>query len=142
MSGPPAASLAAMYQETLLAHYRAPQNRRVLADATARGAHRNPLCGDDLEVAVRCDGDLLTEVAFQGRGCSLATASASLLTEAVRGLTVRDARALADAVDAMLEGDASVSLPAALDPLRSVAPFPARHGCVRMAWQALRGALG
>ena len=94
-----------------------------------------------LEVAVRIDGDVLADVAFQGRGCSIATASASLLTLVVTGTSVREARATADAVDAMLTGDAGAALPDALAPLRSVAPFAARHGCVRMAWQALRDAL-
>lgn len=136
-----AATLTAMYQEALLSHYRAPKNRRVLPDATRRGAHRNPLCGDDLEVAVRLDGDVLADVAFQGRGCSIATASASLLTLAVTGLSVRDARAAAMSVDAMLAGDGASTLPDVLAPLRSVAPFAARHGCVRMAWQALRAAI-
>lgn len=131
-----------MYQDALLSHYRAPTNRRVMPDATSRGVQRNPLCGDDLEVAVRLDGDVLADVAFQGRGCSIATASASLLTLAVTGIAVRDARATADALDAMLAGDDAPSLPDVLAPLRSVAPFGARHGCVRMAWQALRAALG
>lgn len=131
-----------MYQEALLSHYRAPKNRRVMTDATARGVHRNPLCGDDLEVAVRLDGGVLADVAFQGRGCSIATASASLLTLAVAGASVRDARATADTLDAMLAGDEAPTLPEELAPLRSVAPFAARHGCVRMAWQALRAAIG
>jgi nitrogen fixation NifU-like protein len=135
-----AALLSAMYQDTILSHYRAPHNRRALDGATAEGRRKNPLCGDEIRVQLRLEGDVVTDVAFGGRGCSIATASASMLTDAVRGATTRDALALASAVDAMLQGRATM-LPEALDALRGVAGFPARHGCATMPWAALRDAL-
>lgn len=135
-----AASIAAMYQEALLAHYRAPHNRRALTDASGEASYRNPVCGDEILVQVRVTGDVIADAAFGGRGCSIATASASMMTEAVRGLRVADAAALGEAVERML-GGAPVELPALLDPLRGVAPFAGRHGCARMPWQALRDAL-
>jgi nitrogen fixation protein NifU and related proteins len=145
------ASIAAMYQEALLAHHRAPHNRRVIDAPTAVGARKNPVCGDEITVMVSVAADAVQDVAFTGRSCSIATASASMMTDAVAGLTVGEALAVADAVDRMLHavgaGGASgvdavpEPLPDALTPLRGVAPFPGRHGCAMLPWQALREAL-
>ncbi|WP_461414703.1 Fe-S cluster assembly sulfur transfer protein SufU [Gemmatimonas sp.] len=134
------ASIAAMYQEALLAHHRAPHNRRELPDATSRASHKNPVCGDEITVMVKITDGLVVDVAFSGRGCSIATASASMMTDAVRGMPVHDALPVIDAVERMLNG-ATVELPSVLTPLRGVAPFAGRHGCARMPWQALREAL-
>ena len=138
---PTAASIAAMYQEALLAHHRAPHNRRELPDATSRASHRNPVCGDEITVMLRVDDGIVADVTFGGRGCSIATASASMMTDVVRGSHVADALQLGDTVERMLAG-AVVDLPDELAPLRGVAPFPGRHGCARMPWQALKDALG
>ncbi len=136
------ASIAAMYQEALLAHHRAPHNRREMVDATSSAAFKNPVCGDEIRVFVRLDDEHLVDVSFTGRGCSVATASASMMTDAVTGLSVREAQALAASLDRMLTMPGEeVPLPAMLVPLRSVAPFAGRHGCVRMAWQALQQAI-
>ena len=134
------ASIAAMYQEALLAHHRAPHNRRELPDATSRASHKNPVCGDEITVMVKLDDSVVADIAFSGRGCSIATASASMMTDAVRGMPVHDALPVIDAVERMLNG-ATVELPSVLTPLRGVAPFAGRHGCARMPWQALRDAL-
>ena len=135
------AGIAAMYQEALLAHHRAPHNRRDLPDATARASHRNPVCGDEITVMLRVTEGVIADATFSGRGCSIATASASMMTDVLRGLSTADALAMGDAVDRML-GGAPEALPEALNPLRGVAPFAGRHGCARMPWQALRDALG
>jgi nitrogen fixation NifU-like protein len=129
-----------MYQEALLAHHRAPHNRRELSDATSRASHRNPVCGDEITVMIAVRDGVVTDVGFTGRGCSIATASASMMTDAVQGLDVAAALALGDAVERML-GGASMELPDTLAPLRGVAPFAGRHGCARMPWHALREAL-
>ena len=140
------ASIAAMYQDALLAHHRAPHNRRLIEAPTASGARKNPVCGDEITVMVSLVGDIVRDVAFTGRGCSISTASASMMTDAVLGLAVSDALALADAVDRMLhasatDASADLLLPETLTPLRGVAPFPGRHGCAMLPWQALREAL-
>lgn len=129
-----------MYQEALLAHHRAPRNRRGLAAATGEASYRNPVCGDEIIVQVQVQGGVIADAAFGGRGCSIATASASMMTDAVYGLLVHEAEALAEKVERML-GGAAVELPEPLSPLRAVAPFAGRHGCARMPWQALREAL-
>lgn len=136
------ASIAAMYQEALLAHHRAPHNRRDMSDATGSAVFKNPVCGDEIRVFVRVDDGQLVDVSFTGRGCSVATASASMMTDAVTGLSVPEAQALASALERTLASPEDVvALPETLVPLRSVAPFPGRHGCVRMAWQALQQAV-
>lgn len=129
-----------MYQEALLAHHRAPHNKRELPSANARASYKNPVCGDEITVMLRVEQGVIADAAFSGRGCSIATASASMMTEVLRGLTTGDAQALTESVERML-GGASVELPDMLTPLRGVAPFAGRHGCARMPWQALREAL-
>ena len=135
----------AMYQEQLLAHYRAPRNRRSLESPSAWGAHRNPLCGDEIRVELLLDGAVVADVAFTGRGCSIAVASASMLTEAVRGRTVAGALGMAGSLEGILDRrpapDGASALPDSLSPLRGVVPFRGRHGCAMMPWQALRDAL-
>ena len=135
-----------MYQDGLLAHHRAPHNRRVIDSPTAVGARKNPVCGDEITVMVVLDAEVVRDVAFTGRGCSISTASASMMTDAVVGLTGSEALAVADAVDRMLhaagaEPNVESVLPEALTPLLGVAPFPGRHGCAMLPWQALREAL-
>ncbi len=151
---PLTAGIAAMYQDALLAHHRAPHNRRRIDAPSASAARKNPVCGDEITVMIVCDTDVVRDVAFTGRGCSIATASASMMTDAVRGIAVSDALGLADAVDRMLHqaggrGAASSTgveaaperLPDVLSPLLGVAPFPGRHGCAMLPWQALREAV-
>jgi len=135
------ASLGAMYQEALLAHHRAPHNKREMPGATTSAVEKNPVCGDELKVMVLLDGARISDASFTGQSCSIATASASLMTDAVIGLTMREALRLADDLEAMLAGETEVELPASLTPLRGVAPFAGRHGCAKMAWSALRDAL-
>jgi nitrogen fixation NifU-like protein len=134
-----------MYQDEILAHYRKPHGRGLPAEYTGSGERRNPLCGDHLQVAVVLDtsGDapILREVGFDGRGCSIATASASMMTAAVQGLTREAALDLVDRVARLVRGEHPEPL-ATLDALRGVAPYPQRHGCALMPWQALRDALG
>ena len=137
------AALAAHQQDRLLAEYRAPKNRREMPDATTRIEFKSPVCGDVIEVMVRVAQGRIADVSFTGQGCSIAVASASLLTQAVRGRTVREAQVLAWDVERMLDRatPGRVNLPELLAPLQGVAAFPARHGCALMAWQALREAL-
>lgn len=137
------AALSAMYQDQLLAEYRAPKNRRDMPDATARAERRNPVCGDAVCLMVRVVDGQLADVSFTGQGCSLATASASLLTQAVWRRGVRNGLAMVAAVETMFAHDTALptALPEALAPLNGVVPFPGRHSCVLMPWLALREAL-
>ena len=132
---------AALYQEQLLAEYRAPKNRRAMPDATRRAERKNPTCGDTMNVAVRLDADRVLDAAFEGQGCSISLASASLMTQVVTGLSIGDARIMIADVESMLSGAPSASLPSTLEPLRTVMSYKTRHGCLLMPWLALRAAL-
>lgn len=140
---PGSASLAAMYQEALLAHHRAPHNRHEMEDATGSATHKSPVCGDDIRVFVRVANDLIEDVSFVGRGCSVSTASASMMTDTVRGLSKVQVRSVFDSIEKMLaSGNIEQELPETLHPIRSVAAFQVRHECVRMPWLALNDAIG
>ena len=135
-------TLSAMYQDRLLDEYRAPQGRRELVDATGSAERKNPVCGDVVHVMVRLAEGRVADVAFEGQGCSITVASASLMTQVVSGLELSKARSLITLLEAMLVGSLVASLPVLLEPLRGTVSFPARHGCVMLPWLALRDALG
>lgn len=136
------AGLEALYQETILEHNRRPRNFRELAEATGDAEGRNPLCGDHLHVWVRVDGDRVAEATFQGQGCAISKASASLMTAAVTGKTRAEAGALFDRFHAMVTGreapDASLG---SLRALGGVSKFPIRVKCATLAWHAMKAAV-
>lgn len=144
MSGGSTLPLAAMYQERILAHFRAPHGRGLPVDGSTRvGERRNPLCGDAIRVGAVLAGGRIAAAGFDGSGCSIATASASMLTEAVRGRSVHEVHVIADAVERLLRGEPvpEAELPGDLPALAGVARHPQRIGCARLPWQALADAL-
>lgn len=144
MASPDASSAAteALFQDTILDHYRKPRNKGVLPGATARGSVVNPTCGDEIAVEIVAAGDRIEQAKFTGRGCSISQASASMMTTVVSGLTRDQLRALADRFAAMLRGEQPGQLPGELRALGNVAKFPARVPCALMPWRALDIALG
>ncbi len=137
-----------LYRELILEHARKPRNFRRLPDATHAAEGINPLCGDKLHVYLRVDADdHLADVGFEGTGCAISIASASLLTETVAGLSVADADACFDVITRRLGGanDASHSMPgvdlAKLRALDGVREHPTRVKCATLAWHALHAAL-
>ncbi|MHB1312811.1 MAG: Fe-S cluster assembly sulfur transfer protein SufU [Gemmatimonadaceae bacterium] len=136
------AGLSALYQERILEHYRRPRHKGTLARVTGVHTVKNPLCGDDVTVAV-CETDgVVTDAGFTGTGCSITQASASMLMELVRGRNRREIEALQRAFDAMLAGGEADASLGEMRALSGVAAFKARHKCARLPWQALEGALG
>ncbi len=138
------ARLDALYQELILDHYRRPRNKGALEPATARVELRNPLCGDEIEVAVAVDGDRVTDLRFTGRGCSISQAAASMMTQAVKGKPVSDAASLHRRYREMIMGSAEAAEDASLGELRAlsgVSRFPARVRCALLAWEALGKAI-
>ena len=143
-AAPSEAQLAAIYQELILDHYRRPRNKGALADADATAARTNPLCGDEIALAVAFEGDVVRAARFTGRGCSISQASASMLTGALVGLTRPEAEALVRRFTALVHGDAEAAADASLGELRAlqgVSRFPARIRCATLAWSALGEAL-
>lgn len=140
------AELADLYEEVVLDHHRRPRNYGRLADATHRASGSNPLCGDEIELYLKVEGAIIREVAFEGQGCAISTASASLMTEAIKGRTLAEADELAERMIAMLTGDPTeIATPAEelgkLAVFAGVRAYPPRVKCATMAWHTLQAAL-
>ena len=133
-----------LYQEVILDHNRSPRNFGPLDDADLRADGHNPLCGDRLTMYVNLDGERITDTRFEGSGCAISVASASMLTEAVKGKSKAEVKALFDDVHALLtQHDAAVD-PARLGKLAAlsgVREFPARVKCASLCWHTLNAAL-
>jgi nitrogen fixation NifU-like protein len=129
-----------LYQEIVLDHYRSPRNRARLDNVPESMIHENPSCGDSIKLEVIVDDSgRLTAVRFDGRGCAISTASASLMTEKLKGLTVEDARAMANRFIRSLRGDDPVEALETMGDLvafKGVAQFPVRVKCATLAWHA------
>ena len=126
-----------LYREIILDHYRNPRHKHPLTHADRTVEANNPLCGDEIDLAVRFDGDAVAEIGFGGRGCSISQASASMLCDAVTGLDVVAASALAERFRAMLQGAADDTDLGDLEALRGVRAYPVRVKCATLAWNAL-----
>ena len=142
-------NLDSLYQEIILEHNRRPRNFRAMEGADRVVEGRNPLCGDALTLWLKFDGDVVADASFQGSGCAISKASASLMTEAVKGKTRSQAEALFDRFHELVTGkldvEADPEAKRALGSLRAlggVSKFPVRVKCASMAWHALRSALG
>ena len=135
--------LRELYQDVILDHYRRPRNNRPLADANRRAEGFNPLCGDRLKLYVRVKDGVIEEVSFEGSGCAISTASASLLTESIKGKTEREAEALFDRFRELVTQDDVTPHPGLgkLEVLAGVREFPVRVKCATLAWHTLRAAL-
>ncbi len=138
-------ALRELYQEVLLDHYRRPRNAGPLAEATHEAEGNNPLCGDRIKVQLGLDGERLDRVAFEGSGCAISTAAASLMTEAVKGKTRSEAEDLFREFQRMLTAptppaDAEERL-GKLAIFEGVREFPVRVKCATLAWHTLHAAL-
>jgi nitrogen fixation NifU-like protein len=137
--------LSDLYQEVILDHNKTPRNYRVMEDATRSSEGLNPLCGDQMTVYVKLDGDRIEDVAFQARGCAISKASASLMTEGIKGKTAAEAEELFQRVHAMLTTPRDEEIDedglGKLAVLSGVREFPSRVKCASLSWHALRAAL-
>jgi nitrogen fixation NifU-like protein len=132
-----------LYQDLIIDHNRKPRNFRRLADADHQAEGFNPLCGDKLTLYLRMNGDRIEDVAFEGSGCAISVASASLMTEQLKGKTEADARALFERVHALLTGasDADAAALGKLAALAGVRAYPTRVKCATLCWHTLTAAL-
>jgi len=134
-----------LYQEVILDHNRRPRNFRELPDATGKVEGRNPLCGDQLTVYLRVKDDVVEDATFQGSGCAISKASASLMTDSIKGKTVAEVESLFEAVHRMVTAKEGQPMDQAtlgkLSVLSGVAAFPVRVKCAILAWHALHAAL-
>lgn len=135
-----------LYQEVILDHNKRPRNFGVLERATHEADGHNPLCGDQLHVALILEGDRVADVRFEGSGCAISTASASLMTEAVKGRTREQAERLFEGFHDLLTGDPSEVAEASaelgkLAVFQGVRGFPVRVKCATLSWHTLKAAL-
>jgi len=139
------AALDALYQEIILDHYRRPRNFRELPEASCSADGKNPNCGDALTVWLKFDGDLVSDVSFQGVGCAISKASASLMTQAVKGRSRDEAAVIFEKVHRLVTGTETDAATAKelgqLRALAGVAKFPMRVKCASLAWHALKSAM-
>jgi len=143
-AGRSAAEISALYQEMILDHYRRPRNKGTLENPDASVELKNPLCGDEIALHVAFAGDSVADLKFSGRGCSISQASASMMTQLVKGKSAAEIEAIRKRFRDLMLGDATAAGEKALGPLSAlsgVARFPARVKCALLAWNALEGAL-
>ena len=134
-----------LYQEVILDHNKSPHNYREMADASRIALGHNPLCGDKMKLYVRIDGDRIADVAFQGSGCAISKASASIMTDAIMGKSLAEAETLYGKFHDLLTGPPDVKADGAglgkLAVFSGVREFPARVKCATLAWHTLETAL-
>jgi nitrogen fixation NifU-like protein len=134
-----------LYQEVILDHNKSPRNYRAIADANRKGEGYNPLCGDHVTVFVRLEGGVIADISFQGSGCAISKASASMMTAALKGKSESAAHDLFEQVHKMLTGEANGAEAAdklgKLAILSGVCKFPARVKCASLAWHTVNAAL-
>ncbi|CAN5550118.1 iron-sulfur cluster assembly scaffold protein SufU [soil metagenome] len=132
-------SLDELYKEVILDHYRTPRNRGRLDPHDVKLERNNPLCGDELELYLKFDGEDLEGIAFEGKGCSISMASASMMTEKVKGLDVKQARAMAESIKRMMAGEepGDINELGDLVSLKGVVKYPVRIKCALLGWNTL-----
>jgi len=138
------AELRELYQQVILDHNKNPRHHRRLTDPSHSADGHNPLCGDRIHLDVKVDGGVIREIGFEGSGCAISTASASLMTSSVVGKTTAEAERLFDAFHAMVTDPAGPVDPTSLGKLAvfaGVRGFPARVKCANLPWHTLHSAL-
>jgi nitrogen fixation NifU-like protein len=132
-----------LYQEVILDHYKKPRNCSELEDATSFAKGHNPLCGDRFNVFLRIEDGMVRDISFQGAGCAISTASASMMTEAVKGKPLAEVKELFERFHAMVTSKEKVENPdlGKLESLGGVREIPIRVKCATLAWHTLQAAI-
>jgi len=137
-------SLGSLYQEVVLDHSRKPRNFRAIEGASRKADGYNPLCGDKVTIYLKLEDGRVADISFQGSGCAISTASASILTETLKGKTAQEVEALFEKFHDLVTGEArEVDAPdlGKLEVFSGVSEFPARVKCATLSWHTLRAAL-
>jgi nitrogen fixation NifU-like protein len=143
-------SIEDLYRQVILDHYRSPHNRGSIDGCDAHGEGHNPLCGDEISIDLVIDDDTITDVAINGQGCSISQASASMMSEAIKGRSLAEVETLIHRFKVMMnieQGDAGLdpnrpgSVLGDLEALQGVRKFPVRIKCASLAWTTLEEAL-
>lgn len=138
-------ALSDLYQEVILDHYRKPRNKHDLEGTTHTITLNNPLCGDVIDLLMKVQGGRIEDIAFKGKGCSISQASASMMTERLKGKSLDEALALSGSFTRLLHGEEVAAADADLGDLRAlegVSKFPVRVKCALLAWNCLQELAG
>ena len=136
--------LSSLYQQLILEHYRNPRNKAELEEKSVEIHMANPVCGDEILLQLRIEGDHITAAKFIGQGCSISQAAISMMTAKIQGASLSDADALAERFTALMHGDAEAPKDKSLGDLRAlqgVSKFPVRIKCALIGFDALQDAL-
>ena len=136
--------LSDLYGAVILDHNRKPRNFQKLADANRVAKGHNPLCGDHITIYLKLEGEEIKDIGFEGSGCAISKASASIMTSALKGKTRAEAEALFDKFHGMVTGEKGAQVDPKLGKLAvfsGASEYPARIKCASLAWHTLRGAL-
>lgn len=136
-------SLEGLYQEIILDHYKSPRNQGKLENPDISISESNPLCGDEICVQAHLDGKTLKDIRFEGKGCSISLASASMMTEALKGRDGAHAQKYIDGIKAMMHGEGKLTDDELgdMEALKGVSDFPARVKCALLPWTTLEKAM-
>lgn len=141
-------SLTNLYREVILDHYRNPRNRGALAEPDAHGEGHNPLCGDEITIDLKLAAGVVTEVGISGQGCSISQASASMMSQAIKGKTLEEIKAISETFNSLMTSDDIVVDPdrpgevlGDLESLQGVREFPVRIKCAVLGWHTMLEAL-
>ena len=130
-----------LYQEVIIDHNRSPHNCHVMDDATTHAEGFNPLCGDKLTLYLKIKNNIIDDVSFTGVGCAISTASASLMTDSLKGKTLTEAQQIFEKFHAMIVKEGMPEQMGKLTVLAGVKAYPARVKCATLAWHTLQAAL-
>jgi nitrogen fixation NifU-like protein len=136
--------LSSLYQQLILEHYRNPRNKAELEEKTVEIHMANPVCGDEIHLQLRIEGDHIAEAKFLGQGCSISQATISMMTAKLQGASLSNAKALAERFTALMHGDAEAAKDRSLGDLRAlqgVSKFPVRIKCALIGFDALQEAM-
>ena len=137
-------SLSSLYQQLILDHYRKPRNKGELPDKTVEIHMANPVCGDEIRLQLRIEGETIVEAKHVGQGCSISQASVSMMTTLLQGKDLSEAEGLAERFIAMMHGDEDAAKDKTMGDLRAlqgVSKFPVRIKCALLAFDALQEAI-
>lgn len=137
-------NLDQLYRQVIMDHYKNPRNHGALEDDAVTINMNNPTCGDRIQLHLKVEDDKVTDVKFSGEGCSISLSSASMMTEAIKGLPVQDALKMSGVFSEMIQGkdydDSNLDL-GDIEALQGVSKFPARIKCATLAWKAMEKGL-
>ena len=134
-----------LYQQTILDHTRKPRNKHEMSDATATADGHNPLCGDKIKLFLKVSNGIIEDISFTGNGCAISTASASMMTEALKGKSLAEVQALFERFHTMLtspmDRDPDIEVLDKLAVFSGVREFPVRVKCATLPWHTLQAAI-